>query len=490
MTDPGAYFTEAKLAETVARDVLAGRFRCWKLDRAQWLEWDGRRWDLCPENAAVEAVRQWVIDSRDAAYDEMRKGQGDADLIKKWQSLLSRAKLNNIVALARAIDGVATPPNAFDRHPHLLNCGNGVVDLRTGALTAHDPALLITKMTPVNYVQNANHPDWAKALEALPEDVRDWYQYRMGQAATGHPPPDDVLLVQQGGGENGKSTIGIGVAKALGDYYTLVSERVLLASPDAHPTELMDLRGARFALIEETPEERRLSVARLKKAVGTPQLTARRIARDPVTWDSSHTLVVSTNYQPLITETDHGTWRRLALVSFPYRFRKPSEPLEHEHDRPGDPGLRGRLQHGTEQLEAVLAWLVGGARVFYAALDHGLPVPLPPRVEGDTRAWRREADVIAGFIDEHMAFDPAAHVAAVDLLRVFTDHLQGRHHKEWSAPVFASRFAGHPDVVAHRVEQTRDRADLGSRGQVTDCACRCPPGTAHGTESGSSGSPA
>jgi hypothetical protein len=43
-----------------------------------------------------------------------------------------------------------------------------VVDLRTGALMPHDPALLITKVTSGRYRPGFRHPDWQKALEALP----------------------------------------------------------------------------------------------------------------------------------------------------------------------------------------------------------------------------------------------------------------------------------------------------------------------------------
>ena len=33
-------------------------------------------------------------------------------------------------------------------------------------------------------------------------------------------------------------------------------------------------------------------------------------------------LFVSTNYKPRVDETDHGTWRRLAMVEFPITYRK------------------------------------------------------------------------------------------------------------------------------------------------------------------------
>jgi putative DNA primase/helicase len=98
-----------------------------------------------------------------------------------------------VLSLARGI--VERRVTELDRHPDLLNTPSGVVDLRTGDLLGHDPNLLMTKIAGAEYRPGATHPDWAKALEAVPDDTRDWLQLRLGQAITGHMTPDDVLTV-------------------------------------------------------------------------------------------------------------------------------------------------------------------------------------------------------------------------------------------------------------------------------------------------------
>ena len=92
----------------------------------------------------------------------------------------------------------------------------------------------------------ARHPDWDKVMTALEPEVASWMQVRFGQAATGYPTSDDVLPVGVGGGSNGKSTLLVGLYRALGDYITTVPDKLLRASPQDHPTELMSLRGARL----------------------------------------------------------------------------------------------------------------------------------------------------------------------------------------------------------------------------------------------------
>jgi putative DNA primase/helicase len=445
-------FTDRWLAENFALNVCADGF-CWSAGLG-WLGWDGTRWAGCPEERVLEMVGRWA---RAKLAERVRRGDLDGPKHKGWKALLTSARRQkDVVLLARGI--VEREATAFDAHPDLLNCRNGVVDLRTGELMAHDSALLMTKITGASYRVGARHADWDKALEAIPDDVRDWMAIRYGQAITGHMVPDDKLVIQYGAGENGKTSIFIGIAGALGDYYRLLSDRVLIANPGDHPTELMDLRGTRVALVEETPEARRLNVQRLKKIVGTPHVTARYIRRDSVTFAATHSVFLSTNYKPSVEETDHGTWRRLALVTFPYIYRKPGEPLESEYDRVGDPGLRDRISAGLDgQREAVLAWMVAGAMRWYAARRVMPAVPI--RVEADTREWQRESDQVLAYIDDRLEFRNDRHVMAGDLITDLNTWLESHGHKAWSAKLIVSRLSGHDIFRNHRIEHGKARSD-------------------------------
>ncbi|HZN74821.1 MAG TPA: phage/plasmid primase, P4 family [Micromonosporaceae bacterium] len=453
-------FTQTFLAEEFAGGELAGRFR-WARGLG-WLSWDGRRWAVCPEETVVERARQWAKRKLGEASHSIRTGRSEAlQEVKAWLAVArTAAGLRAIVSLARGIDGVITDAAVFDAHPDLLNAGNGVVDLRTGELSPPDPTLLLTKLAPVDYHPDATHPDWTAALQAIPEDVRAWYQVRLGQSTTGHMTPDDVLVVQQGGGENGKTTVLGAVEKTLGDYAVLVSDKVILADPRAHSTERMELRGARFALVEETPEARRLSVSLLKKVLGTPTMTARYIRQDEMRWEATHSLWLSTNYLPLVEETDHGTWRRLLALRFPYTYVKPPAVPAHEMERPADPTLRDRVRGGRDkQHEAVLAWLVTGAVAWYATRRE-MPPP-PRRVVADTHAWRIETDLILAYLGERLVFASGAHVMATDLLDDFNAWLARHGHRVWSDKVFSSRFGGHHEVTRNHVEKGRPRGSAG-----------------------------
>lgn len=420
----------------------------WTADRG-WMRWTGKVWGHIPDPHAVELVRRELKTSFLVASTHEH---ANAISVKLAAPLLSETKARKVTFFLKGL--LTTKPEKFDSHFNLLNVQNGVIDLETGDLLPHDPKLFFTKIAAAEWHPRAKHADWAQALSALPSDVQEYIQVRYGQAATGYPTDDDVLLVQSGGGQNGKSTIVNAIASALGDFSTFVPEKVLLARPGEHPTELMTLRGARCAIIEETPEGHYLPTKRLKDLVGTPVMTARAMRQDFVSWDTSHTLFVNTNFVPQVSETDWGTWRRLQLVRFPYKFVHPSEPLMAPNEKHGDPGLRDRIRFNTDrQLEAVLAWVVEGTLQWFAGGRQQLPTPLT--IQDDTQAWRAESDLILAYVQERLTFDAASMIQASNLFEDFSQWLSDNHRTPWNEQTFSTRMASHDLIERNHVAKKR-----------------------------------
>lgn len=431
-------FNDAYLCAWMAHKGLEGDW-CWSSGLG-WMHWDGRRWYGRPEEDVVESARRAVLKVSRAVLSS-----GDVDLIKAVTALLYRGRITAIVGLMRGV--VSVPASGFDHQRDLLNVGNGVVDLRTGELLEHDRKLLFTKITEADYIPGATHPDWETCLLALDPDVMDWMQVRFGQAATGWPTSDDVLPIGVGGGSNGKSTLLAGLFSALGDHMVMVPDKLLRAGVNDHPTELMTLFGARVAVIEETPEAGHLNIQRLKAVLGTERMTARGMYKDNVSWEPTHSLFLMSNYVPQIRETDHGTWRRLALVRFNKTFPKKDS-------------FRANLVQGLEgRREAVLAWVVEGAVRWYQA---GRVLPdAPEQVEGDTRRWRGDSDLVLAFLDEgHLVFDSDACILTAELLEVFNRWLAQRGNTKWTANTLSSRLSGHEKFKQITKVQTRDLGGL------------------------------
>lgn len=483
---PRATGPEALAAEHVAA-VFSGRFR--SSPALGWLAWDGRRWaaseaaseraldavrllvkgrvaeheaesavraldaeqlirDALGDDPRLEKLTELSRDDQDALVADRPEAERLAELRREqdaereqsgiWLNMLQLGKLLAILKITAGMPGVLTEASELDQHPDLLNVGNGVVDLRTGELADHDPALLMTKLAGADYVPGATDPLWEAALVAVPEGVQPWLQLRFGQSATGHRPDDDVMLVNCGGGENGKTTVISAVMRALGEYAGLVPHKALMGGDArAHTTELMTFRGLRMAVLEETPEEGRLDVHRVKMTVGTPEITARLVRRDNVTFPTTHTMWINTNHMPQVTATDHGTWRRLVAVPWPYRFT--ADPTE-ANERQGDRTLRPRLVDApTANVgAAVLAWVVAGAVRWY---ESGRVSPEhPTAVLEASNAWRRESDVALAFASEHLVADPAGFITPTDLLDAVNEFLEDQNRPTWGGPTLKTRM--------------------------------------------------
>ncbi len=433
---------DADRAEMIAADL---RGELLYVDGQSLHMWDGKRWAARGDAYAIERVRRWHEDYARSAIGSDLRG---TDLAK----LLSRSSIAASEALLRGI--LAVRADQMDAHPDLLNAGNGVVDLRTGELLEHDPALLMTKIASADYRPGARHRDWDTALQALPPDVADWLRVRFGQAITGWLVSDDKLVVLHGGGENGKGVMLNGVMRAAGDYAALLPHKLLLGSPSDHTTELTTLQGLRLGFLEELPEGRRLDVVRLKSVFGTEHVTARRMRQDNVTFAATHSVFVTTNYRPEVPEVDHGTWRRLTLVEFPYTYKINPDPSLGE--MPADPGLRSRMKHATgARAAAVLAWLIDGAREWYAR-EQQFPAP-PVEVEESTRQWRASSDVISAFADDALTFEPDGFASARELHARFAGFLAARGQREWSETLFVGRFEAHE--LSRSLRKDRRRID-------------------------------
>jgi len=449
---PDAAFTDAFLVEDVASEALEGKY-CWTAGLG-WMAWTGKVWHEVSDVEPVEAVRQWASGRYDAVLTEQRKDQSRnmTAQITGWRMVLSKARIRSLVDLARGVHPIQREAGDFDGNPDLLTVTNGTVHLPTGELRPFSPDDSITKIADAAYRPGATHPMWTKALTAVPAGILPWYQDRLGQALTGHSVADDQLVIAYGSGSNGKSTIVNTVRRAMGGYGVVISDRVLMASPDAHPTELMDLRGARYAVLEETPEARHLNTQRLKTVLGTEYIKARRIRQDPVEFLATHSLFINTNYRPVVTETDHGTWRRLSLLPFPYTFRKPTEPLTGDMDRRGDGSLK-YAQNDPHVRAAALAWMVEGAMAWYARgrrmMDN------PEEVERETREWRAETDQILGFSDECLVFEQDGFTNTQAMLQAFNDWAAQGGHRPWNDKTFATRFGSHDMVKGHKVSTGR-----------------------------------
>lgn len=448
---PSIHFTDAGQASW-----LRSRLPIIYASGAGWFGWNGKMWCSLDEGDISDRARKLLEDEFAHWTKKYATSRQDQHLamaagIKKY---LNSGTLKGAVVMLRGM--VKVDASQLDNDRGYLNCDNGVVELATGRLLKHEDCrgMFITKIAGGRYRPKFRHPDWDKVLQALDEQTARWLQIRMGAAITGDTALAEDVVFLQGGGSNGKSVmVNDGVYRALGGYASrrpseILASRVGASSGSASP-EMAALRGSRLVLVEELPEEFALSTNALKQLSGTGTITARELYKDPITFDTTHSLFVNTNHLPNVLETDWGTWRRLTLVPFTKRFTLHPDPDDPD-ELPRDPDLALRLRAGlSDQRDAIIAWLCAGAKLAIenpSVLAPGMSAADDGRcqvVREATYRWRGEVDKLYEYFNEFLATDPAGCVLKNDFVWHFNKYLVDSGAKPWSAKLIKDRMTNH-----------------------------------------------
>lgn len=381
----------------------------------RWHVWTGKTWRIeegdvyrfaCKLSAII---RQEAVEIRKRAADGSAFGEGGnekagkiAEALEKW-SAKSEMKGAIEAALGLARKMLAVEPELLNASPWLLNCRNGVVDLRTGQLLDHDPAFFMTRIVDVDYDPAARAPLWDQTVLQITREVpdsspvADFLQRWFGYCATGDV-SEQAFVVHWGDGANGKSTLIGTVTRVLGTYAGVAAPGLVATSSrntERHPTGLADLMGQRMVVAHESGEGAVLTDDVIKAITGGDRMKARYMQKDFFEFSPTHKVQLLTNHKPQVKGTDHGIWRRVCLVSYGARFGSADEVAKHRATAVKNPRLLALLG-ASEVLQAVLAWLVRGAVAWYQ--DGGLRAP--DAVLDASNAYRFSQDRVSQFVDE------------------------------------------------------------------------------------------
>jgi putative DNA primase/helicase len=366
-----------------------------------WLRHETGRWRRASDAEiaalAMEVIPRYYTEQALNAPPERRR-----EFLEYALKCHSRHRINNALELAKGL--LLARPDEFDRHPYLLNCLNGVVDLRTGNLLPHDPSLRLTQLCPVAYNPDATAPTWQRFLSDVflgDQDLISFVQRALGYSLTGDT-SERVFFIAWGSGHNGKSTLFGTVQRLLGDYAKTVATDALLKrreQADTHPTGLADLYGVRLAIASETEEGKHLATARVKALTGRDRIKARYMRKDYFEFEPTAKIWLFTNHRPVISDTTPAMWKRLILIPF------------RAHFDPDSPQCDKRMPEKLwAEREGILAWLVQGCLAWQR---EGLNPP--PVVREATKEYQSEMDKIGAWIAERCEVDPKAVTPFADL---------------------------------------------------------------------------
>ena len=360
-----------------------------------WLTWNGKTWQ--PDRGLVAA---WCKETARSILTEAAACEDDnkrTAIIKHARGTASKGRRDAMAEAAASEPGIPAAPGDFDGDPWLLNCENGVLDLRNGTLLEHDPARLVTKITAAPYDPEASCPAWLAFLDKIfggDPDLVAFVQVAVGYSLTGHV-SEQCLFFLFGTGANGKSTFTGAIQDLLGGYAMKTrAETLMIRKQDAIPEEVAQLAGVRFMLAAELGEGQRMNESLIKDLTGGDRLRARLLHHNSFEFTPIAKPWLYGNHKPTIRGTDEGIWRRMKLIPFTVTIP------EGQRDKRMPEKLRA-------ELPGILAWAVRGAMTW---LDRGLE--MPKAVKAATEAYRSEQDILATFLDDCTVVNALATVTA------------------------------------------------------------------------------
>lgn len=360
-------------------EALALRFATQHADRlryvalwGKWLIWDGVAWR-----------KDETMHSFDLARHICRSAASECNKPKAATSIASARTVAAVEKLSKADRRHAATVAQWDTDPWLLNTPDGIVDLRSGDLSTHDPKHHMTKSTAITPFGEC--PLWMQFLATITNNnpqLQAYLQRASGYCLTGSI-REHALFFAYGTGANGKGTFLNTITGILGDYAAVSNTETFTAQAGSrHLTELARLHGARLVVAQETEEGKHLAEARIKAITGGDPITANFMRQDHFTYNPQFKLFIAGNHKPNLRHVDQAIRRRFNLIPFDVQI-----PREERDEQ-----LFDKL---SNEWPGILQWMVDGCRDWLA--ERLAP---PDIVRSATEGYFEEEDTFGQWLSE------------------------------------------------------------------------------------------
>jgi len=362
-------------------------------DALGWMAWDGAKWAAGAESVLDGAIKATLKTRRLAAVAAEREAIVKAATPSARRVRDARFMLTSLLA---------APVESFDGPAHLLNCQNGVVNLATGELVAHDPqAHRFTYAVNAEYNPKADRGEWLAFLrQTIGSDdaMLRFVQMAVGYSLTGET-QEECLFYVHGPARSGKGTFAETLLALMGAPLALAADFATFTEQknDVQNFGLAALRPARLVIASESERYTALNPAKIKNLTGGDSITAAHKFKDAFTFRPRFKMWLFSNWPVNVDVDDDAAWYRLRVIPFP-----------NSHAGKEDKSLKARLRSGPA-LAGVLAWAVEGARLWYGLGSRGLVTP--EAIDKATRAQRDALDFVQSWLDEKCVMGPGLWVS-------------------------------------------------------------------------------
>ena len=290
---------------------------------------------------------------------------------------------------------------SIDTKTHLLCCNNCVIDFKEKRARQGQPDDYITKSTNIDYfaLDQKKHGKVIAEINDFiaklypEEDIRNYMWEHLASCLIGINYPQ-TFNIYTGCGSNGKSKLVELMSVTLGEYKAVVPISLITskrASIGGTSSEIAQLVGIRYAVMQEPSKGMRLEEGPMKEITGGDPIQGRALFKNMITFQPQFKLVVCTNTLFDIKANDEGTWRRIRKVDHKAIFCE--TPRDDDPDKPYQFLIDKRLDEKFKTWAPVfLAMLVE------KAFQTGGMVKDTPGVLASSENYRNSQDYINEFV--------------------------------------------------------------------------------------------
>lgn len=359
-----------------------------------------------------EYSKSKVKSIKEMAAVKVKYAEKDITRIDKFMNTIRSIPFMRSVAIAICQTnkvGIRTIPE-FDRTSGVLPVEGGfVVNMSNGEKVPRTKEHYFTKELKIEYI-------WDKTCELfdnflatimledkLPANERvkvKFLQEIIGYALTAECNKKIMIIFTGEKGSNGKSTFCNLLQACFPGFVQSTDKSIIMKkiapNSSAAAPQLDVLRCARLVFTAETNADEQIDESVFKKITGQDTIYTRTLFDPGNEWTPKFTLGMCTNNLPKCTGED-ATLARILVFPFDAKFVAEPDPKK-DYERKINTNM-SKLAQNKEVQQAVLAWVVQGAKSFYAAGD----LKPPAEILQATKAYQDSNDPFELFVKKEVA---------------------------------------------------------------------------------------
>lgn len=416
--DGNTSYDIAKVLKELYNDI----YICSSIQKNTWYEFNDHIWKRMESgcklylNISEELVSFYKSKLKKIQLEEINLDDEDIeqDTMLKKELLIQRKK--NISKIIKKLKDNKFKKNLMDEckhlffddkfyekldelNKHLIGFNNGIYDLKTLTFRDGRPNDYISYCTGINYIEyNENNEEIIKVYNIFNEmhentDKTDYFLKTIAIALNGSKPQQRIDF-WTGTGSNGKSLTVDFLQNSLGDYFYSPSITILTikrkSSSNASP-DLMKIKGRRILVFQEPEHDDKICTGLMKSLFGNDMICGRNLHENECSFKPQASGFLACNHLPNIPSDDGGTWRRIKVLHFPYKFTT-KEKLG-ENEKKADLSLCDEI---INLKESFMSLLLHFYKVFIL-YDKGNLVE-PEYIKNYTLQYKKSCDIYEDFI--------------------------------------------------------------------------------------------